>query len=86
VPGVRSPRALTLTLPDDPSALWWSVLEGAAESRAKYPMRIDFPNGTRLVACARVEFNTWPDLNINRALTVSAVFSLCAAPIRYSAT
>lgn len=84
IPTVRSAQTIDLTVFDDPSLSWYSVVDTASSTSALTGMRIVFPNASRLLANGYFSLQKTPQVNINAPLTASISFSAAAEPVRYS--
>ena len=84
VPTTRSPQQISLTVFDDPTLSYYAGLVSAADSNAITPMKIVFPNATRLLANGYFSVQKNPNVNVNQPLTANISFSAVADPVRYS--
>lgn len=84
VPTTRSPQQISLTVFDDPSLGYYSGLVTAADTVAITPMRIVFPNSSRVFNNGYWSVQKNPTVNVNQPLTANVSFSAVADPVRYS--
>lgn len=84
VPTTRSAVTMTLDVFDDPSLAWYADVTAADEARTPYGLKMNFPNGSKLVASAYWSLMRVPQVNLNEAMTTQITLSYAAEPVRYS--
>jgi hypothetical protein len=83
IPTTRSPIQVTLPVFDDPALAWYSVVRTASETSAATPMRMVFPNGSRLLALAYWSLQQVPTIE-DSTLRASIDLSFASSPTRYA--
>ncbi len=83
IPTTRSPVQVTLPVFDDPALAWYSVVNTASETATATPMRMVFPNGSRLLANAYWSLQTVPTIE-DSTLRASIDLSFASSPTRYA--
>jgi len=84
VPTTRSPQQVDFTFFDDPSLSWYSVAQTASDTNAITPVRIIFPNSSRVLFNGYLSLQKSPAINVNAPLTAQLSLSAVADPVRYS--
>lgn len=84
IPTIRSAVSLSLTVFDDPSLAWYSVVANADDTRTPYALRITSANGAKTVANAYWSLQRTPNIAQNAAMTTSIGLSYAAEPTRYA--
>lgn len=84
IPTVRGAQQIDLTVFDDPTLSYYSIVQAASDAAALTAMRIIFPNSTRLLANGYFSLQKTPNVSSNAPLTASIGFSAAADPVRYS--
>lgn len=83
IPTQQSPMSFEITLADDASLPWFSVLQTASDDRLQRAVRITLPSGAVLYYNGFVSFNESPTLTKNNLMAVRATISLTARQTRY---
>lgn len=84
IPTTRGAQTIDMTVMDDPTLSYYSVVQTAADTSSLTALRIVFPNASRLLANGYFSLQKTPNVNINAPLTASINFSSAADPVRYS--
>ena len=84
VPTTRGAQTIDLTVFDDPSLSYYSVVQTASDTNALTALRIIFPNSSRMLANGYFSLQKTPNVEINAPLSASINFSSAADPMRYS--
>ena len=84
IPTTRSPQQIDMTVFDDPTLSWYSVVAAASDGSIATGFRIVFPNNSRLVANGYFSLQKTPTVAANAPLTASIGFSSLANPVRYA--
>jgi hypothetical protein len=83
IPTQRNAVAVTLPVFDDPSLAWYAVVNTAAESATATPVRMAFPNGSKLVAGAYWSLQTVPTIE-DSTLRARIDLAFTSTPTRYA--
>ena len=83
VPTFRSPITMTLTLGDDPSLGWYSVVKAASDAGVPTALRLSLKNGSVIYYNAYVSMQDTPDLTLNEGMKLQVTLSLVSVPTRY---
>lgn len=84
VPTTRGAQTIDMTVFDDPSLSYYSVVQTASDTSALTALRIIFPNSSRMLANGYFSLQKTPNVEINSPLSASINFSAAADPVRYS--
>jgi hypothetical protein len=84
VPTIRSAVTMTVDVFDDPSLGWYADVSAADAARLPYALKMDFPNGSKLVANAYWGLMKVPTITQNEALMTQISLSYAAEPMRYA--
>lgn len=84
VPTTRGAQTIDLTVFDDPSLGYYSVVQTASETSALTALRVIFPNSSRMVANGYFSLQKTPNVEINAPLSAQINFSAAAEPMRYA--
>lgn len=84
MPTTRGAHTIDMTVFDDPTAAYYSVVQTASESSSLVGLRLVFPNGSRLLANGYISMQKTPNVNVNAPLTASINFTSIAEPTRYA--
>ncbi len=84
VPTTRAAQTIDMTVFDDPSLSYYSVVQTASDTSALTALRIIFPNSSRMVANGYFSLQKTPNVEINAPLSASINFSAAADPVRYA--
>ncbi len=84
VPTLRNAVALSMTVMDDPSLVWYATVSAVAESAGVAGLRMRFPNGSRLLGNGYWSLQKTPNVTRNEALTAAVDVSYVAEPTRYA--
>jgi hypothetical protein len=84
VPTIRGAQSLEMSLGDDQSLGWYTVLAAASDARSLTALRITLPSGAKLYFNGYFSLNKTPTLNVNQAMALSCTFSLAAEMTRFA--
>lgn len=84
IPTIKDAVAMTIDVYDDPTLSWYSDVSAADDARSPYALKMDFANGSKLVANAYWSILDVPTMAQNEALMTQISLSYAAEPIRYS--
>lgn len=84
VPTLRNAVALSMTVMDDPSLVWYATVSAVAESSRVAGLRMRFPNGSQLLGNGYWSLQKTPNVTRNEALTAAVDVSYVAEPTRYA--
>lgn len=85
LPTTRSPLTMTLTVADDPSQPFFAVAQAADERRTPNGVRLNLPNGDKILYNTYVSLSETPALARNNLMTRTLALALAGRPVRYSA-
>lgn len=85
IPTVKSASSFTMTVGDDASLPWYSVLSAANDDRVPRALRIVLPSGSFITYDGYVTLNKTPTMTKNEIMGLQATVSLTSEPVRYSA-
>ena len=83
IPTTRSPINVVLPVFDDPSLAWYSTVRTASETAVATPVRMVFPNSSRLLASAYWSLQQVPTIEDN-TLRARIDLAFSSVPTRYS--
>jgi len=75
---------MTIDVYDDPTLSWYADVSAADDARSPYALKMDFANGSKLVANAYWSILDVPTMAQNEALMTQISLSYASEPIRYS--
>ena len=84
IPTIKDAVAMTIDVYDDPTLSWYADVSTADDARTPYALKMDFSNGSKLVANAYWSILDVPTMAQNEALMTQISLSYAAEPIRYS--
>lgn len=84
MPTIRGASSLELTLADDTTQAWYSVVKAASDARTPTAMRVTLPNGAKLYYNGYWSLSNVPTLTVNQAMSLACSFSLSADVTRYA--
>lgn len=84
IPTQKSAESFSLSLADDQSLAWYSVLATADDDRLTRAIKIVLPSGAVLYYNAFISFNKTPTLTKNNVMALRATFSMNAPVTRYA--
>lgn len=85
LPTTRSPLTMTLTVADDPAQSFFAVAQVADERRTPNGVRLNLPNGDKILYNCYVSLSETPALARNNLMTRTIALALAGRPVRYSA-
>lgn len=83
IPTTRSPINVTLPVFDDPTLSWYSTVRTASETAAATPVRMVFPNSSRLLASAYWSLQQVPTIE-DSTLRARIDLAFSSLPTRYA--
>jgi hypothetical protein len=75
---------VNLTVFDDPTLGWYSVVDAADAARTPVAVRFTFPNSSKLVANAYWSLQKTPSFQQNDSLKAQIGLNYAAEPVRYA--
>lgn len=84
MPTIRGAVSMTVDVYDDPALAWYADVNTADEARIPYGLKLNFPNGSKLVANAYWSLMKIPTMSQNEALMTQITLSYAAEPVRYA--
>lgn len=84
IPTVKSAQGLTMTIGDDVSLPWYSIMAAANDDRLQRAVRIALPSGSQILYDGIVTMNKTPTMTKNEIMGLQATVSLTAEPTRYA--
>lgn len=84
LPTNKSASGLTFSIGDDPTLAGYILVSAANDDRLARGLRIDLPNGSKIVYSAILSLNKTPSLNVNEVMAVEMTASIVNAPVRYA--
>ncbi|MBK7181047.1 MAG: hypothetical protein IPH82_28360 [Chloroflexi bacterium] len=84
IPTIKDAVAMTIDVYDDPTLSWYADVSAADDARSPYALKMDFANGSKLVANAYWSILDVPTMAQNEALMTQISLSYASEPIRYS--
>lgn len=85
LPTTRSPMSMTITVADDPAQGYVDVAEAADLRRTPNGLRLNIPNGSKILYNGYTTISETPALARNNLMTRTLTFSLAGRPTRYDA-
>lgn len=82
-PTNRNPMSMAITVEDQPSAGYVPVVEGYNDNKTQTILRLNLPNGDKLLYPGFVSITDTPTLERNALMTRTVTFSLSGRPVRY---
>lgn len=83
IPTTRSPINVTLPVFDDPSLAWYATVRAASETAVATPVRMVFPNSSRLLASAYWSLQQVPTIE-DSTLRARIDLAFSSLPTRYA--
>lgn len=84
MPTIRSPVTMQLTVFDDPSLAWYTVLTAADDAGTPVGFRMAFQNGAKLFFNSYVSVARVPTIEANMSLKTNISLAFASDPIRYA--
>lgn len=84
-PTNRNPMSMQLTVEDQPTALYVPIVEGYSDNKIQTVMRLNLPNGDRIIYPGFASITETPTLERNALMTRTVTFSLSGRSTRYLA-
>ncbi len=84
IPTFKSPAGLTFTVADDPTLAGYILAKQANDDRLARAVRVNLPNGAKLLYNAYISLAPSPTLSVNEVMAVEVTLSLLAEPVRYA--
>lgn len=84
IPTTQSAAGIELTVADDPSAAWYDVVKGAAESIEPAVIMLTLANQSKLYYYCYIGMSVVPSLDRDAPMTVRVSLSLKSDPTRYA--
>lgn len=84
-PTNRNPMSMAITVEDQPTALYVPVVEGYSDDKIQTVMRLNLPNGDKIIYPGYVSITETPTLERNTLMTRTVTFSLSGRSTRYLA-
>lgn len=84
LPTTRSAQTITFTVADDPSQAYVPVAEGYDQTRSIAAVRLNLPDGSKIVYNGYLSFAETPSLSRNNLMVRQMTFSLSGRPTRYN--
>jgi hypothetical protein len=85
MPTLRGAMNMNVDVFDDPTLAWYADVVVADEARTPFGLKMDFPNGSKLVANSYWSLMRVPTVAQNEALLTQISLSYAAEPVRYAA-
>jgi len=85
IPTTKNPISMSVTVADDPALPYVAVVEAADEDKVTRVLRLNLPNGDKILYNAYVTITSTPALSRNNLMTRVISLSLAGRPTRYSA-
>lgn len=85
VPINRDPLSLSLTVEDQPDALWVPVVEGYDALRTIGAIKITFPDKSVMLMAGYITITSMPTLERNQLMTRTISVAMQSVPVRYNA-
>lgn len=85
IPTVKSASSFAMTIGDDATLPWYSILSAANDDRIPRAVRVQLPSGSSILYDGYVTLNKTPTLTKNEIMGLQATVSLTSEPVRYSA-
>jgi hypothetical protein len=84
LPTTRSPQTITFTVADDPTQAYVPIAEGYDNTRSIAAVRLNLPDGSKIVYNGYLSFSETPTLARNNLMVRTMTFSLSGRPVRYN--
>ena len=84
IPTVKDAVTMTVDVYDDPTLPWYADVLAADTARSPYALKMDFPNGSKLVANSYFSLMKVPTMAPNEALMTQISLTYAAEPVRYA--
>ena len=84
IPTVRGAVNMTIDVFDDPTLPWYADVDAADQARVPYGLKLNFPNGSKIVANAYWSLMKIPTMTQNEALLSQVSLNYAAEPVRYA--
>lgn len=84
LPTTRSPQTFTIVVADDSTQTFVAVAEAADQARVPNALRLNLPNGDKILYNGYVTISETPALARNNLMTRTMTFSLAGRPTRYN--
>ncbi len=85
IPTFKSPAGLAFTVADDPTLAGYVLAKSANDDRLPRAVRVNLPNGAKLMYYAYISLAPSPTLSVNEVMAVQVTLSLLGEPVRYAA-
>ena len=84
-PTNRNPMSMALTVEDQPTAAYVPVAEGYTDNKTQTILRLNLPNGDKILYPGFCTITDTPTLERNALMTRTVNFALSGRPVRYIA-
>lgn len=84
IPTFKSPAGLAFTVADDPTLAGYILAKAANDDRLPRAVRVNLPNGAKLLYYAYISLAPSPSLSVNEVMAVQVTLSLLGEPVRYA--
>lgn len=84
IPTFKSPAGLAFTVADDPTLAGYILAKAANDDRLPRAVRVNLPNGAKLLYYAYISLAPSPTLSVNEVMAVQVTLSLLGEPVRYA--
>lgn len=84
IPTFKSPAGLSFTVADDPTLAGYILAKAANDDRLPRAVRVNLPNGAKLLYYAYISLAPSPSLSVNEVMAVQVTLSLLGEPVRYA--
>lgn len=84
IPTNKSAQSISVTLGDDVTLPWYSVLDKADDDKLPRGLRLSLPSGSNIFYDTIASFNKTPTVTKNEVMGLAASFSLTADTTRYA--
>lgn len=84
-PTNRNPMSMALTVEDQPTAAYVPVAEGYTDNKTQTVLRLNLPNGDKILYPGFCTITDTPTLERNALMTRTVNFALSGRPVRYIA-
>lgn len=85
IPTVKSASSFQMTIGDDASLPWYSLLSAANDDRVPRAVRVTLPSGSSILYNGYVTLNKTPTMTKNEIMGLQSTVSLTSEPVRYAA-
>lgn len=82
-PTNRNPMSMALTVEDQPTAAYVPVAEGYTDNKTQTILRLNLPNGDKILYPGFCTITDTPTLERNALMTRTVNFALSGRPVRY---